>query len=230
MITCPLNYAECSQTITPLPRTCFVMAPSEEKVPREVKPILSQVLKSLEKHSFKYIEGAKLVDYGDFACSICRQIQGVAFGIAVSSGEFPISSLCNIFWEKGLMQGFGKPVILFLDDSMDLPSDFVRTYAIFFNRKNWKMKFHSLLTNIKKLPDKFLNVTGDISFEAGDYERASKYYMDAFLLDESSKALTKVKRILSLLKDPDTDLKGLGSRLVQVLKAFEKGVGHQTKK
>jgi hypothetical protein len=206
------------------------MAPSSGKIPRGVKPVISQILPTLKKNNFSYIEGAKLVEYGDFVCSICRQIQGAAFGIAISGGNFPASSLCNIFWEKGLMQGFGKPVILFLDESINLPSDFVRSYAIFLNTKNWNTKFDSLLKNIKRLPDKFLNVTGDIAFEAGDYERASKYYMDAYLIDESGGALKRIEEIMRLLKDPPSGENGLRRRLFQTLQAFVKGTSKNTAK
>jgi len=84
VIICPLNNSECPQKIVPLPKTVFIMSPSDEKMPPLLKPVLQEIIKVLTKHSFKYIEGAKIVEYGDFVCSICKKIQGTAFGIAIS--------------------------------------------------------------------------------------------------------------------------------------------------
>jgi hypothetical protein len=53
--------------------------------------------------------------------------------------------------EKGLMIGFGKPVILFIDDRSNLPSDFNRNFVVSYKSKNYLEKFEKLVEKIKGL-------------------------------------------------------------------------------
>jgi hypothetical protein len=64
---------------------------------------------------------------------------GVPLGIAVITSEMSHQTLANIFYEIGLMQAYGKEVIVIKTTDTKVPSDFVRTeyleFAAGFKRK-----------------------------------------------------------------------------------------------
>ncbi len=220
MRICPLNLDECTKIILPLPKTSFLMTPSEQKTTPELKKIINEIKKILDKYSFKSIEGSKIVDYGDFLCSICKNILGCSFGIAISSLDIPQPTLCNIFWEKGLMEGFGKPVILFVDDEKNLPSDFTRTFSVFLNHKDPMSKFEKLLKKFIEMQDFYSNFLGDRALEVGDYEKAGRYYQEAYLLGKDPANMKKIENLFKILKEIPDDYKGLKSRLQDNLSIF----------
>jgi len=224
MIICPLTSDECPKLIPPLPKTVFIMSPSKKKTTPELKEVIENIKSALEQHSLKYIEGSAIIDYGDYLCSICRRILGCTFGIAISSIDISKPTLCNIFWEKGLMEGFGKPVVLFLDKNINLPSDFTRTFTIFFDRKNYLRKFSDLLQTLKELRKHYSDVLGDIALRAGDYEKAGKYYQEAYLIEENPEDMKKIGQLIKTLGKAANIPSGFKERLHQSLLAFKKGI------
>jgi len=224
MIICPLTSDECSKLITPLPKTVFIMSPSKKNTTPKLQGIIQHIKSALDQHSLKYIEGATIIDYGDYLCSICKHILGCTFGIAISSDDIPRPTLCNIFWEIGIMQGFGKPVVLFVDTSESLPSDFVRNYAVFFNRRDYVRKFHALLRKLGQLRDHYSNVLGDVALEAGDYEKAGRYFQEAYLIGEKLEDMKKIDQLIETLRTNTNTPLGFKQRLQQNLLAFKKGI------
>jgi len=122
------------------------------------------------------------------------------------------------------MQGFGKPVVLLLDGSTSLPSDFARNFAIFFNRGGYLRKFHALLGKIKQLRDHYSNVLGDIALEAGDYEKAGRYFQEAYLIGEKPEDMKKIDQLIETLRTTSNIHPGFEQRLHQNLLAFKKGI------
>lgn len=224
MIICPLTTDECSKVITPYPKTCFLMTPSKEKTTPELKKVIDSIKSTIKKYSLEYIEGAKIIDYGDYLCSICNHILGCSFGIAISSKDIRPPTLCNIFWETGLMQGFGKPVILFLDKRLNLPSDFTRTFTIFFDRDNYLEKFRKLLKKLMERRNYYSNVLGDIALKVGDYEKAGRYFQEAYLIEENKKDMKKIEQLIETLEKDTNIHSGFKERLHKNLLAFKKGV------
>jgi len=200
------------------------MSPSKEKTTPELQEVIENIKSILGKHSLKHIEGATLIDYGDYLCSICKHILGCTFGIAISSIDIPPPTLCNIFWEKGLMEGFGKPVVLFLDKSIDLPSDFTRTFAIFFDRRDYLEKFNNLLQKLKERREYYSDVLGDIAFRAGDYEKSAKYFQEAYLIGEKSEDMRKIEQLIEALEGDMSIPPGFKKRIHHSLLAFKKGI------
>lgn len=224
MIICPLTSDECNKLITPFPKTAFIMSPSEKKTTSELQEVIKNIKFTLAKHSLKYIEGSKIVDYGDYLCSICKHILGCTFGIAISSIDISKPTLCNIFWEKGLMEGFGKPVILFLDENINLPSDFARTFTIFFDRKDYLKKFSDLLQKLKERRKYYSDILGDIALRAGDYEKAGRYFQEAYLIEEKPEDMKKIEQLIRALERAANIPPGFKERLHQSLLAFKKGI------
>ncbi len=199
------------------------MSPSKEKTTPELQKVIENIKSVLRKHSLEYIEGATLIDYGDYLCSICKHILGCVFGIAISSIDIPQPTLCNIFWEKGLMEGFGKPVVLLLDRTINLPSDFTRTFTVFFDSSNYARKFSELLGKLKQRRKYYSDILGDVALQVGDYEKAGKYFQEAYLTGKKSEDMRKIEQLIRRLERDKDIHPGFKRRLHQNLLAFKKG-------
>lgn len=200
------------------------MSPSKEKTTPELQKVIEDIKSTLVANSLYYIEGATVIDYGDYLCSICKHILGCALGIAISSTDIPKPTLCNIFWEKGLMEGFGKPVVLFLDRDINLPSDFTRTFTIFFDRNDYLEKFSNLIRKLKERRPYYSDVLGNLALQAGDYEKAGRYFQEAYLIEENPEDMEKISQLIKTLEKTTDIPPGFKERLHQSLSAFKKGI------
>jgi len=200
MIVCPLNTGECNRPISPKPRTAFVMAPSARHRTETSRTVLSDVFGVLSRIGYRKVEGSRIVRHGDYFCSICQMIQGCAFGVAMVHDGLPVGTISNIYLETGMMQGFGKPVVLLVDRKRNLPSDYIRHYTIVFSSRSYLAKCRSLLNDIIKLPDTVYEHIGGFALRAKDYEKAAKYYQEAFLIRPKRETLNKLESISSALE------------------------------
>lgn len=199
MVICPLNTGECNRPIPPEPRTAFVMAPSTKYQTDASKTVLRNIIKCLSDLSYAIIEGSKMVRHGDYFCSICRTAQGCALGVAMIYDGLPVSTISNISLETGLMQGFGKPVILIVDKRKNRPSDYIRHYTVSFNSSDYLSRYRKLLEDIDRLPEEIYEFMGQSALKVGDYEKAAKYYQEAYLVNpkhETKQALGAIARAL----------------------------------
>lgn len=224
MIICPLTSDECPKRIIPRPKDIFIMMPSMGKQPDELKPIIVKVQEILRKYSFTHIEGPGLIGLGDYLCSICQHIQGAAFGIAFVARGIAMSTLCNIFWEKGLMEGFGKYVMLIADQKDSLPTNFVRESTIFYEEPGWESKFNHLLSGIMELPNYYTDVVGNSALEADDIEKASKYFIDAYMIAGELKYEQKIDNLIDIVQSEKFKVAGFKQRILENLKVFKKGI------
>jgi hypothetical protein len=224
MVICPLQLNECTTFISPKPKTVFIMAPSDSSKTTKCRQVLKEVNISLSKNGFVPLEGAKIVEYGDYFCSICRNLQSCAFGIALVNEDIPIRTVANIFVEAGLMQGFGKPVILLIDRKTNLPSDYIRTFVVYSNKKNYMSKFMELMKRIMDLEHYYSDQLGHFALRAGDYEKACKYYQEAFLIGANRSTLDKIREIISELKSQKDIPDSYKKRLVESAEHFCKAV------
>lgn len=220
MIICPLQLEECSKTILPRPKSVFVMAPDDEKKSQRCKKVLANISKALDNCGFKVSEGSKLANYGDYFCSICQSIQSCAFGVAIVGEEMASATQGNIYVEVGLMQGFGKPVVICIDKKKNLPTDFVRNFCIFYRRSGYVTKFKTLLNSIKSLKDYYSRQLGDLAFKVGDYEKAGRYYQEAYLIGEDAVTKRKLKKLINKMEKDKSVPYGYKKRLLENMKAY----------
>ncbi len=224
MIICPLTFDECPKRIIPRPKDVFVMMPSMENQPEELRSVIKKVQEILRKYSFTYTEGPSIMGLGDYLCAICQHIQGSAFGVAFVGEEIPRLTLCNIFWEKGLMEGFGKYVMLIADHKDGLPTNFVRESTVFYCDPGYESRFDDLVKRIMGLPKYYTDVVGDSALEADDIEKASKYFMDAYMIARDPKIEQKIDHLINIVQNEQFKVVGFKQRILENLKAFKKGI------
>jgi len=195
MRICPLTLDECNKIIELHVRTAFIMAPSKENSNKEIKNIFNHIKNILSENRYNFIEGSEVIDYGDYLCSICENILGSSFGITLLDKSIANKTIGNIFWESGLMVGFGKPVIQVLDNKHNLSSDFVRNFTIFYNDKNYLDKFDKLFKKIIKRRGYYSNKIAKMAIDTEDYEKAIWYIKEAYLIGGEEEDLNKLKAI-----------------------------------
>lgn len=117
------------------PKTCFVMTQLGTPIPRGVKKIREQLTKILSECEMKEIDAGSEITGKDFLLKIWRMIVTVPLGIAIVDDSMSSNTLCNIFYEVGLMHALGKETIVIKTEEAQVPSDFVRTEYIKFDGK-----------------------------------------------------------------------------------------------
>ena len=220
MIICPLNTTECTRPITPQVRTAFVMAPSSRYETADGKTWLRDIIRILKDIHYNVVEGSRIVRHGDYFCSICQHTQGCALGVALVYDGLPMSTIGNIYLETGIMQGFGKPVILFVDKKRNLPSDYIRHYALFLKSRDCLSNYKNLLQDIDRLPDDVYEFMGQTALAVEDYEKAAKYYEEAYLIRPKPSILTALESTASVLEKASGIPPAHKKRLVESIRYF----------
>jgi len=137
-----------------LPMTCFLMTQLGGSIPDEVAKIRNRIKRQLEKRKIELIDATSATTGKDFLDKIWRMIVGVPLGVAIIHENMPPFTLCNIFYELGMMDALGKRTIIVKTPEASIPSDFVRTEYIESNNQFAK-GFGRFLDSILKQEDQF---------------------------------------------------------------------------
>src|SRR5436309_15105632 len=112
LIFSPLSEDVLEGPFKPLPRTAFIMLHSSRKVSPIEAEIDRIVCDCFTRLDHPVIKATRSVGTKDFLEKIIQIIRGCGFGVAIFSENTPAPTLANIFFEIGLCNILGKPVIL----------------------------------------------------------------------------------------------------------------------
>lgn len=160
----------------------------------------------LEELDFEPIKATTKSGTKDFLEKIVQLIRGTGFGIAIFSQFTNATSLANIFFEVGLCNMLGKPVILVKNKDAKAPSDFIRTEWVTFSNNEEQLRA-DLKKSLKDVVDlsKYFEILGEIAFEAKerDIELAFERYKQALLINGDKNLKS---RVLNILSDIDSEI------------------------
>ncbi|MCK4911170.1 MAG: hypothetical protein KAR83_05995 [Thermodesulfovibrionales bacterium] len=166
-------------------------------VPKEIVRMRRTIKKYLTERRFKTIDASSEVTGKDFLAKIWTMIISVPLGIAVLDNDMSPQTLSNVFYEIGLLQALGKEIII-VKKGVEIPSDFIRTEYIEYDRGFKKQ--------INKYLDKFLEQADYYETVAEGLENnpllSIDYLKRAFLINGERKLLRKVNLIF---KENDFD-------------------------
>jgi hypothetical protein len=131
------------------PRTCFLMTQLGDPVPKEIQNMRRTLEKYLKRADYSSIDANTFVRGKDFLMKIWELILAVPLGIAIISKELSPYTLANIFYEIGLLQAYGRETLIIKTPDSYVPSDFVRTEYIEYDRSFGK-KISSFLGGLKE--------------------------------------------------------------------------------
>ncbi len=228
LIFSPLSEDILEGPFKPYPRGAFIMLQDNEGTPEIDRDMDSATIEILKEQSFLPLKATTKRGTKDFLEKIVQLIRGAGFGVAIFSEFTNATSLANIFFEVGLCNMLGKPVIIVKSDKAKPPSDFVRTEWVTYseNRNKLKNDLSKSLNDVILLADYF-DKLGDISFEAEerDAELAFERYKQAFLISGEDKIKIKITNLLGSFDDEEgnfTELIASRKRLRKAIAEFEK--------
>jgi hypothetical protein len=142
------------------PRTCFLMtqlgSPSDEVL--EIRQRLEEILSEFD---IKLIDANSVVTGKDFLLKIWNLLLAVPLGIAIIDESMRPGTLCNIFYELGVLQAYGKESLVIKTESATIPSDFVRTEYVKYD-VNFDEKMRKFLNGFLKQADYYETVAGQV--------------------------------------------------------------------
>jgi len=179
-------------SIRSAPKRCFLMTRLGRPVPEMVKAIRGDVIACCKKIGYKVIDAAARITGRDFLIKIWKQIASSPLAVGVVHEDIPPTTQANIYYELGIAQALGKETVIVKSPGAKVPSDFVRTEYIEFDRR-----FKTNLTRYLK----------GLALQAKHYERvadqldrdsilAVDYLKRAYLITGNKKPRTKAKAIL----------------------------------
>ncbi len=119
-----------SRVVTYRPQTCFIMTKLGGPPPKGIINMRNTFCKYAEKHGIKSIDASSETTGKDFLLKIWDLVCSVPLGVAIVSEELPTLTLCNIYYELGVLQALGKETLIIKSENCSIPSDFVRTEYI----------------------------------------------------------------------------------------------------
>ena len=202
----------------PRPRHAFLMLHSSKKRSSLDEDIEAAVCDALDRMSFTPIRATDVGGTGDYLDKIIGIIRGCGFGVALFTEATPTTTLANIFYEVGICQMLGKPVILAKTDAAETPSDFVRTEWVSQGKSaaEFDESLEQTLATLNALPDYFKAIA-EVAMEADeiDYELAFERYKQAVLVGADAESVDRIRTVYEDLKQgpPNDSVRVLRRRL-----------------
>jgi hypothetical protein len=174
------------------PRTCFLMtqlgSPSDE-----VLEIRQRLVEILSEFDIKLIDANSKVTGKDFLFKIWTLLLAVPLGVAVIDEKMRPSTLCNIFYELGVLQAYGKESLVIKTEAATIPSDFVRTEYVKYD-KNFEERMRKFLDSFLKQADYYETMADQVEKNpllSVDYLRR------AYLISGKEELRAKVQDLMS---------------------------------
>lgn len=175
------------------PKTAFLMAQLGGSIPKVVGEVRRSVESILSESSYQLVDADSVTTGKDFLLKIWQLVLAVPVGIAIVHEGISSSTMSNIFYELGWMQAYGKETIVVRAGNVAIPSDFVRTEYVPFDR-NFKRRLRSFMKELAERA-KYYAVVGE------QVERnpllAIDYLRRAFLLTDDESLRQRAREIYS---------------------------------
>jgi len=187
----PIQGDVLTKKINFLPQTCFIMTKLGSPIPKEIKNIRKTLLKYLSRRQFKTIDASSAIKGKDFLLKIWEMILSVPIGIAIISKDLDPYTLANIFYEIGLLQAYGKETVIIKTKKCYVPSDFVRTEYIEYDR-SFGNKINQFLDHLREQSE-YYGTTAELLEE--NPLLSIDYLRRAYLIQGKSKYKSKAQSI-----------------------------------
>jgi hypothetical protein len=148
-------------------------------------------VKYLNRRHFKTIDAGSSIRGKDFLLKIWEMLLSVPIGIAIISKDLDPYTLANIFYEIGLLHAYGKETVVIKTKDCFVPSDFIRTEFIEYDR-SFGSKINKFLDHLKEQSE-YYYTTAKLVKE--NPLLAIDYLRRAYLIQGNSKYKNKASSI-----------------------------------
>lgn len=196
----PLNGEVSTKRITYRPRSCFIMTKLGRPIPDEIKNIRRALTRHLRQHRIEPIDAESVITGRDVLLKILEMIVSCPLGIAIITNNLPAATIANIFYEIGVLQALGKETLVIRTPRAVLPSDFVRTEYIEYDRE--------FATRIRRFLDQLDEQADHYEIMAAELERnpalALDYLKRAYLISGRRTLLRRARQLFDTLPAQDS--------------------------
>lgn len=181
-----------------------------DDVPEEVGEIRAELDRIFTRHGYQLIDAESRVTGRDFLEKIWKMIIQIPVGICIVDKSMSVKTYANIFYELGLMQAYGKETIVIKTCDAEIPSDFIRTEYITYNKSFTARveKFIKYLSDASEYYRKMADQLEKNPLLVIDYLRR------AYLLSGDKYLVSKARNVVKEL-----DLSGRAKNSVEMLHA-----------
>lgn len=145
----PINGDPSTSPVSYRPKTCFLMTQLGGDIDEGIENIRRDVTVALDQINYSVIDAESAVTGKDFLLKIWEMIVAVPLGVAIIHNTMPTKTLCNIFYELGMAQSLGKETLIIKASGAEIPSDFVRTEYIQYD-KHFSRRLEMFLKGLKE--------------------------------------------------------------------------------
>ncbi|MAT94978.1 MAG: hypothetical protein CME59_20605 [Halioglobus sp.] len=144
-----------------------------------------------KKQDYRVIDAGSKVTGRDFLLKIWRLIAATPLSIGVCHEDIPSTTQANIYYEIGVAQALGKETLLIKSPAAKVPSDFIRTEYVEFD-KNFSSNFASFLKSLSEQADHYETVADQLDRNP---ILAIDYLKRAFLISGDKRLRKKAQEI-----------------------------------
>ena len=131
-------------------------------IPEEISRIRRALVRQLRARRIEPLDAESTVTGRDFLLKIWDLIVGCPLGISIVSADLPPSTVANIFYEIGLLQALGKETLVVKTKGAPVPSDFVRTEYIEYDRRSFAKKVRRYLDQLFEQADHYVKMAENL--------------------------------------------------------------------
>lgn len=197
-------------SIKSAPRHCFLMTSLGKPTHKEIKDIGNEIKKCCSKKNYKVIDASTKIGGRDFLIKIWKMIASSPISVGVLHESMTAKTQANIFYELGIAQALGKETLIIKSTNAEIPSDFIRTEYIVFN-KSFTRNFTKYLRNLEDQAEHYEIVADQLDRNP---VLAIDYLKRAYLITGKTRLKKKAKSIIK-----DAGLQDRAANSVELLAA-----------
>ncbi len=188
----PTDWDAFTTTIRSAPKRCFLMTRLGRPVPPMVADMREKISECCVKVDYRVIDAAARVTGRDFLIKIWKQIASTLLAVGIVHEDIASSTQANIYYELGVAQALGKETVLVKSPGSKVPSDFVRTEYIEFDR-GFKANFMRFLRGLSEQAEHYEIVADQLDRNP---ILAIDYLKRAYLITGDARLRNKAQEIL----------------------------------
>jgi len=167
-----------------------------QPIPQEISRIRRALVRQLKERRIDSLDAESTVTGRDFLLKIWGLIVGCPLGISIVSADLPPSTIANIFYEIGLLQALGKETLVVKTKGAPVPSDFVRTEYIEYERRTFASKVRRYLDQLFEQADHYVTMAANLETSPA---LAIDYLKRAYLITGDERIRSSLKTAVARL-------------------------------
>jgi len=189
----PLDGDAFTSSIPSSPRHCFLMTRLGKPVPQEVETMREVITELCANANYEVVDASSRITGRDFLLKIWKLIVASPLSIGICHEEILASTQANIYYEIGVAQALGKETLLIKSPSAKVPSDFIRTEYVEFN-KDFRVNFTAYMNSLPEQAEHYELVADQLDRNP---ILAINYLKRAFLISGENRLREKAKLLLN---------------------------------